>query len=327
RAAVTAFTARARRTGRAVTAHVAAPPARTAGPTAAPGPSDRKESDITAPKNSVSMLREAASELPQRPLKDGWSYIHWSDTASFTQAYQDIVFSLLVEISTKAFGADMTPYWRDRRKGRFFEKISKFCLLVDPLGNISGWTGYHRRIFGNAHCLYLDSSGVLPESQGGGLMGHIHAKMIATECLYYAPRPVYLVARTESPVVYRLLRNGCGADNIWPSPDRAADRRVELIATDAAEWLGQSDKFDPASLRVLGAYDNLDALYGDLPSCGDGTIDAFFRDTLRPEDAYIVIARAGLPRIARQWAKREIKAVRAARSQRLPRLAAKPAGR
>ncbi|GAA3310363.1 hypothetical protein GCM10020295_77270 [Streptomyces cinereospinus] len=92
-----------------------------------------------------------------------------------------------MEISTKAFGADMTPYWHDRRKGRFFEKVSKFCLLVDPLGNISGWTGYHRRIFGNAHCLYLDSSGVLPESQGGGLMGHVHARMIASECLTYAP--------------------------------------------------------------------------------------------------------------------------------------------
>ncbi|WP_199930948.1 hypothetical protein [Streptomyces sp. CB02923] len=302
------------------------PPARPIQP-AAKGLFYRKESAISPPKNSVSMLHGAASELPQRRLKDGWSYIYWNNTAHFPQEYQDRIYSVLVEISTKAFGADMTPYWSDRKKGRFFEKISKFCLLVDPLGNISGWTGYHRRIFGNAHCLYLDSSGVLPDSQGGGLMGHIHAKMIALECLNYAPRPVYLVARTESPVVYRLLRNGCGPDNIWPAPDTAVDRQVSLIATDVAEWLGQSDKFDPGSLRILGAYDNLDALYGDLPSCGDPTIDAFFRTTLRPEDAYIVIARAGLPRIARQWAKREIKAVRAAQSQRLPWLASKPAGR
>ncbi|MFB9463829.1 hypothetical protein [Streptomyces cinereospinus] len=272
------------------------------------------------------MLHDAASKPLQRRLKDDWSYIYWNDTALFSEEYQDTIYSLLVEISTKAFGADMTPYWHDRRKGRFFEKVSKFCLLVDPLGNISGWTGYHRRIFGNAHCLYLDSSGVLPESQGGGLMGHVHARMIASECLTYAPRPVYLVARTESPVVYRLLRNGCGAENIWPAPGTGVDRRVALIATDVAEWLGQSDKFDPDSLRILGAYDNLDALYGDLPSCGDPAIDTFFRETLRPEDAYIVIAKAGLPRIAQQWGKREIKAVRA-QSRRLPWLAAKPAGR
>ncbi|GAA3310365.1 hypothetical protein GCM10020295_77280 [Streptomyces cinereospinus] len=127
-------------------------------------------------------------------------------------------------------------------------------------------------------------------------------------------------------MVYRLLRNGCGAENIWPAPGTGVDRRVALIATDVAEWLGQSDKFDPDSLRILGAYDNLDALYGDLPSCGDPAIDTFFRETLRPEDAYIVIAKAGLPRIAQQWGKREIKAVRA-QSRRLPWLAAKPAGR
>ncbi|MFG3284538.1 hypothetical protein [Streptomyces sp. NPDC048111] len=218
-----------------------------------------------------------------------------------------------MEISTKAFGADMTPYWRDRRAARFFEKITKFCLLVDPLGNIAGWTGYHRRIFGNAQCLYLDSSGVLPESQGGGLMGHIHAKMIIQECLRYAPRPVYLLARTESPVVYRLLRNGCGAENIWPAPGARTSREVSLIGADVAEWLGQGEKFDRASMKVVGAYDNLDALYGDLPACGEPTIDAFFRSTLNPEDAYIVVAKAGLGRIAREWLGKEYKAARSGR--------------
>ncbi|MCZ7416882.1 MULTISPECIES: hypothetical protein [unclassified Streptomyces] len=283
---------------------------------------------MSSPVTSLDALRDAAaSPLSRRPLKDGWSYVSWHDTARFSERFQDTVYSLLVEISTKAFGADMTPYWRDRRKGRFFEKVSRFCLLVDPLGAVCGWTGYHRRIFGNAHCLYLDSSGVLPESQGGGLMGHVHARMIGRECLAYAPRPVYLVARTESPVVYRLLRNGCGPGNIWPAPGTPVDPRVSLIATDVAEWLGQGDKFDRASLRVLGAYDNLDALYGDLPSCGDRAVDAFFRETLRPVDAYIVVARAGLPRLVRQWGARELGAMRAARSRRPSWRVSAPAGR
>ncbi|MFD4374295.1 hypothetical protein [Streptomyces sp. NPDC058486] len=273
------------------------------------------------------MLRAASPDkLPLYRLKDGWSYLRWSDTSKFSEEFQSTVFSLLVEISTKAFGADMTPYWRDRRAGRFFEKITTFCLLVDPLGNVSGWTGYHRRVFGNAHCLYLDSSGVLPDSQGGGLMGHIHSKMIIQECLRYAPRPVHLLARTESPVVYRLLRNGCGADNIWPSPHNEVSREVSLIGVDAAEWLGQSEKFDRASLKIVGAYDNLDALYGDLPTCGEPGIDTFFRENLRPEDAYIVVARAELPRIAREWARREVRAARARRARTAGRRPAGAAG-
>jgi hypothetical protein len=283
---------------------------------------------MTELHHSIDALRSvSAAKLPQYGLKGGWSYICWDDTAEFTEEFQDVVFSLLVEISTKAFGADMTPYWRDRKQGRFFEKITKFCLLVDPLGNISGWTGYHRRIFSGQHCLYLDSSGVLPEAQGGGIMGHVHSKMIIQECLRYAPRPVYLLARTESPVVYRLLRNGCGADNIWPSPDAPVDRRVSLIGEDAAEWLGQSEKFDRGSMKILGAYDNLDALYGDLPTCGEPQIDAFFRKTLRPEDAFIVVARAGLPRIVREWAGKEIKAARAGRRGQVLRRLSKLADR
>src|SRR6059036_1058715 len=66
---------------------------------------------ITSPTNTISVLRDAASELPQRRLKGGWSYIYWNKTALFSEEFQDTIFSLLVEISTKAFGADMTPYW------------------------------------------------------------------------------------------------------------------------------------------------------------------------------------------------------------------------
>jgi hypothetical protein len=177
----------------------------------------------------------------------------WTNTAEFAEPSKKAMFDCLVEISTKAFGADMTDYWAGRHDGGFFEPATKFCMLIDPMGTVTGWTAYHRTKFGGAFCLYLDSSGVLPEVQGGGLMGQLHSRMIAQECLVHAPRPVHLVTRTENPVVYWLLRNGCGKRNIWPTPLGAPSGTVFAIGMDAADWLGQRDKFNPATLTVRGA--------------------------------------------------------------------------
>jgi hypothetical protein len=98
--------------------------------------------------------------------------------------------------------------------------------------------------------------------------------------------------------------------------------------------LGQEDKFNADDLRILGAYDNLDVLYGDLPKCGDQHIDSFFRDTLRPEDAYIVIARAELAKLFGQWAKKELRVLRTGKPRRVEvfdaapsSVAAEPTGR
>lgn len=234
-------------------------------------------------------------------LAGGWSYATWTNTAEFSEDTQDRLFAHLVTISSQAFGADMGPYWRDRRAGGFFGRVTRFCLLVDRGGEVVGWTGYHRLGLAGARCLYLDSSGVLPSVQGGGLIGRLQATMILRECLRCFPAPVHLLARTESPVVYRLLRNGCGPRNIWPSPYRPPSERISAIGSAAARWLDQADRFDPATLRVQGAYDNLEALYGDRPSCGEADLDAFFHRTLRPEDAFIVVARASVPSMSRAW--------------------------
>lgn len=255
------------------------------------------------------MLDHVTPQPRRFPLGRQWSYVAWTNTAEFSTASKDVMFSCLIEISTKAFGADMTSYWADRDEGGFFERITKFCLLVDPTDTVAGWTGYHRTRFGGMPCLYLDSSGVLPELQGDGLMGRLHTRMITHECIVHAPRPVHLVTRTENPVVYRLLRDGCGADNIWPSPHAAPSPRVSAIGSDAADWLEQREKFEPATLSVRGAYDNLDALYGDLPSCGEAATDEFFRTSLRPEDAYIVVARITIAHAFRAWVKREMRMI------------------
>jgi hypothetical protein len=66
---------------------------------------------------------------------------------------------------------------------------------------------------------------------------------------------------------------------------------VQELGRYLSTWLGQTEKFEPQSLRIRGAYDNLDALYGELPRCGDEAINQYFRKHLRPEDAFIVVAQ------------------------------------
>jgi len=243
-------------------------------------------------------------------LGRGWSYAQWaSSTAQFSRSSKDAMIACLVEVSTRAFGADMTSYWAGRDADGFFDKVTRFCLLVDPQGMVAGWTGQHRKVFDGCACLFLDSSGVIPELQGGGLMSRLHARIIVREVLARTPRPVYLVTRTENPVVYCLLRDGCGSSNIWPSPHAGPSHRASAIATAASHWLGQRDKFDPASMLVRGAYDNLDALYGDLPSSGEAVTDEFFQNSLRPEDAFIIVARAFIPHVVRKWADREARII------------------
>ncbi|MBV8994307.1 MAG: hypothetical protein JO287_11570, partial [Pseudonocardiales bacterium] len=188
----------------------------------------------------LSNVLAAVTPSPRlRQLGRGWSYAQWTNTAQFSRSSKDALFTCLVEVSTRSFGADMTSYWADRDAGDFFGEITKFCLLADPRGIVAGWTGHHRKIFDGRACLYLDSSGIIPELQGGGLMSRLQARMIVRECLANAPRAVYIVTRTENPVVYRLLCDGCGAANIWPSPHTAPTRRASTVATAASDWLGQ----------------------------------------------------------------------------------------
>ena len=45
----------------------------------------------------------------------------------------------------------MTDYWSGRDAGGFFERITTFCMLVDPLDAVVGWTGCHRTRFALPH--------------------------------------------------------------------------------------------------------------------------------------------------------------------------------
>jgi len=252
-----------------------------------------------SPRVPIRELAERLSHQPLvRPLPGNFQLASWRRPSLLSEASQDHLFATLIRISTQSFGADMTPYWAGRKAGGYFQRISRFCFILAADGAVVGWTGFHRQRFGGEHCLYLDSTGVLPEYQGSGIVSQVQSRILARELLAHAFSSLFLITRTENPVVYRMLQRAVGAERIHPSARLpGSPEKIQRIGAETAAWLRQQDVFDPPTLKVAGAYSNLDALYGELPTSGDRELDAFFQRSLRPVDAFLVIADANFFRV------------------------------
>ena len=227
-----------------------------------------------------------------RPFGSQFSVALWKRPAKLTEDSQNLIYSKLVGVSTRAFGADMAPYWAGRKAGEYFHKISRFALIGQQGGEMIGWTGYHRRKFADSLCLFLDSTGVLPEYQRSGIVHAVQGRLVGGELARRPWARIPLIARTENPIIYCMLRRAAGEGRIHPSQGRVVPRKIREIGREVAAWLGQEGLYDPETLRLLGAYDNLDALYGDLPISQDAALNAFFKASLTPLDAFLVISEA-----------------------------------
>lgn len=241
--------------------------------------------------NLETLVKQFSVRPVRQPLSGGFNCACWNQPRSLTYDERREIYRVLVEVSTVAFGADMFPYWRDRAKDGYLDKITNFFFVTDADGEVVGWTGYHRLDVHGTICLFLDSTGILPKLQKTRLMTLVFGRALAKEMLRNMLRPVYLAMRTENPVVYYAFFKIVGMGNIYPNLVKEASATVQRIGTFIAGWLNQGNKFEPSSMRIRGAYDNLDALYGEQPVCDDERINAYFQRSLRPEDAFIVIAK------------------------------------
>lgn len=228
-------------------------------------------------------------------LKRGYRAACWAPPAALGLEHKQAIYGALTEVSTLAFGADMTPYWRDRSLNGYLDSITRFYLIHSEDDRLVGWTGYHRLKLAGQTCLYLDSTGVLPELQHTGIMTGLFGQFLLRELLRAGPRGLYASMRTENPVVYQSFYKVAGERNTFPSLSVPVPDTVREMGLQLAAWLNQRDKFDAPSLRVKGAYDNLDTLYGELPTCDDENINRYFRQHLRPVDAFLVLAKLSGP--------------------------------
>jgi len=148
---------------------------------------------------------------------------------------------------------------------------------------------------------------VLPEYQGFGLIDAVQTRAIFRELLAAPLRTVYLVVRTENPIIYRLLQTGVGRKRMYPPLDGPAPEHIQAIARAVARWLDQEHLFEPQHLRLVGAYGNLEALYGALPTCSDSELNAFFARHLTAVDAFIVLAEATAVRAVGHFARQSMR--------------------
>jgi hypothetical protein len=122
------------------------------------------------------------------------------------------IYDALIPVTTRSFGADMTPYWAQRSKEGYLERLAEFVLVSSPEGHMVGWTGFHVLPYDEHTLVYLDSTGMVPEQQSRGVMRDLMRARIHDAVLpsCAADRPVYLAARSESP-------------SRWPSAARTTD--------------------------------------------------------------------------------------------------------
>ncbi|MGY4101983.1 N-acetyltransferase family protein [Nocardia sp. R16R-3T] len=207
---------------------------------------------------------------------------------------QERMYAALVRVTTDSFAADMSGYWLGQYMRGYFERLTLFCFIEDEDGRIVGWSSAQRLDFGNYSAVYLDSTGTAQEYQGKGIItAWLHSNEF--EQLFASPsagqQQSYIVARTENPVMHRVLERLYKVDVVHPRPVVNTPADVSLAASGAAGWLGQGDRFDPGSLKITNAYDTVDELYGDFPSSGDAELDSFYRRNLGPLDAYLICGK------------------------------------
>jgi hypothetical protein len=215
---------------------------------------------------------------------------------SLSPSRQEHVFAALVRVTTRSFEADMTPYWAHRRQERYFHLLSEFVLVADAHGRMVGWTGYQTFAPNGFRNIYIDSTGMVSSDQSRGVMRTVFTERIGRAAVPRLARSgarVYVSARSESPVFYKLMRSLVEPDGLFPRPARGIPPDVEACVRDLAQRLGQIDILEPSSLVLRNAYGSiLDELYGELPSCGEPDLDRLFRTQLGPLDAYLLVGRA-----------------------------------
>lgn len=203
---------------------------------------------------------------------------------------QQRVIDAIIPVATYTLGADMAPYWRHRIGAGYFDRLSEIILIgTGDDAVLVGWSGNSLLTRLHYRNLYLDASVILPDLQGKRTMQALLSRAIDRARRSGGTTPLYLSARTESPMAYKLMKNLVGADSIYPRSGRTSPPPVSECLNDLADWLGQADQLDQQTHAIRNAFDMVDQLYGELPRCGDEEIDTLFRDNLGPLDAYLVI--------------------------------------
>lgn len=199
------------------------------------------------------------------------------------QAWRDAI----VEVSSAAFGTDMSAVWGGRFSGDFLQKLFRWVMVFDPDGEFVGSSGYRAETIGDERFIWFDSSSVHPAHRGHGIIVQLERAAIALESRR-SRLPVWYIGRTRSPVVLRAQLKAFGAA-MYPNAREDVPDEVRSVFLTAADWLG-FDRLDPATGKIPDAYAGRPALYreGEEPVSADAEVNAFMA-TLGPFDGVMMV--------------------------------------
>jgi hypothetical protein len=203
----------------------------------------------------------------------------------------EAIYAALVPVTTRSFGADMTSYWSYRKTNGYFAKLQEFTVIADTTGQMVGWTGYSVLRADDFVNFYIDSTGMVPSRQFRGVMRHVLRRRLGKAYSEHrGTTPLILAsARSESPIVYKLMKKVLGGDHVFPCVGGDVPADILNHGKHLAAWLEQTDILERDSLILRNAYTMVDELYDELPSTGDPDLDRMFREKLGPLDAYLLI--------------------------------------
>jgi len=243
-------------------------------------------SELTEIKNIIPAQYQCAAIN----LKGGTVAQHYTSPGkNLSEPVKNAIYNMLVPVTSFAFGADMTGYWKNRRQNGYFDKLTEFVLVTNEHGHIIAWSGFSAITDPECTIIYNDSSGVIPPYQGQAIMGELF-KLRTAHCVKNFSQkgiPLYFSTRTESPVIYKMRQRLM--NRLYPNPTCPVPTQVLRHAKILAQWLGQSEKLEADSLIVRNAYAMVTNLYGEPPSSGDANLDKWIYGQLGPADAFLLM--------------------------------------
>ncbi|MDF2895905.1 MAG: hypothetical protein K0Q46_2691 [Rhodococcus erythropolis] len=236
---------------------------------------------------------ELASGAKRFTVRPGFTGLHWTDVANtLSPGAREILRRDFVPIAVETFTGTTPEFWNDWLSDTNLDDLQGLVLVLDETGTPAAWVAGNRRQFGGRECFYANSAGVHPNYQGSGLSSKIWRELLRSVITAAAPRRLYAVMRTANPLVYGAWSAAAGGpEKAFPSPSATAiPRQVRRIATDAAKYLGQLDRFDPATLIIDNAYEDTEnGLWTDRPTSDQGAVDDWMHATLGPKDAIVLV--------------------------------------
>jgi hypothetical protein len=193
----------------------------------------------------------------------------------------------IVEVSSAAFGTDMSEVWHRRYSGDLLQKLSRWVMVFDSDDAFVGSTGYRAETISEERFIWFDTSSVHPAHRGHGIIVQVERAAIAWESKL-SGLPVWYISRTRSPVVLRAHLKAYGAA-MYPNAREDVPDELRRVFTTAAEWLS-FDGLDPTTGTIPNTYAGRPPLYaaGEEPVSADADVNAFMA-TLGPSDGVMMV--------------------------------------